>query len=56
MRVLHVTQGYWPAMGGTELVIQRVSEELVVTRDRAEIGIVSVHDILKVIFGEQVLG
>src|SRR5580765_5389822 len=29
MRVLHVTQGYWPAMGGTELVIQRVSEELV---------------------------
>src|SRR5215207_2964409 len=29
MRVLHVTQGYWPAMGGTELVVQRVSEELV---------------------------
>ena len=28
MRVLHVTQGYWPAIGGTELVIQRVSEEL----------------------------
>jgi len=29
MRVLHVTQGYWPGRGGTELVIQRVSEELV---------------------------
>jgi glycosyltransferase involved in cell wall biosynthesis len=29
MRVLHVTQGYWPALGGTELLIQRVSEELV---------------------------
>lgn len=28
---------------------------MVVTRDRVEIGIVSVHDILKVIFGEQVL-
>lgn len=29
MKVLHVTQGYWPAIGGTELLIQRVSEELV---------------------------
>ena len=29
MRVLHVTQGYAPAIGGTELLIQRVSEELV---------------------------
>lgn len=29
MRVVHVTQGYWPGRGGTELVIQRVSEELV---------------------------
>lgn len=29
MRVLHVTQGYYPAIGGTERVIQRVSEELV---------------------------
>lgn len=28
MRVLHVVQGYWPAIGGTELLIQRVSEEL----------------------------
>jgi glycosyltransferase involved in cell wall biosynthesis len=28
MRILHVTQGYWPAIGGTELLIQRVSEEL----------------------------
>lgn len=29
MRVLHVVQGYTPAIGGTELQIQRVSEELV---------------------------
>jgi glycosyltransferase involved in cell wall biosynthesis len=29
MRIAHVTQGYWPGRGGTELVIQRVSEELV---------------------------
>ncbi|GMR11325.1 MAG: glycosyltransferase family 4 protein [Anaerolineae bacterium] len=29
MRILHVTQGYYPAIGGTELLIQRVSEELV---------------------------
>jgi glycosyltransferase involved in cell wall biosynthesis len=29
MKVLHVTQGYAPAIGGTELLIQRVSEELV---------------------------
>lgn len=28
MRVLHVTQGYAPAVGGTELLIQRVSEQL----------------------------
>lgn len=31
MRILHVTQGYAPAIGGTELVIQRASEELVKT-------------------------
>ncbi len=29
MKILHVTQGYFPAIGGTELLIQRVSEELV---------------------------
>ncbi len=29
MKVLHVTQGYYPAIGGTERVIQRISEELV---------------------------
>jgi glycosyltransferase involved in cell wall biosynthesis len=29
VKILHVTQGYFPALGGTELVIQRVSEELV---------------------------
>ena len=29
MKILHVTQGYAPAIGGTELLIQRVSEELV---------------------------
>src|SRR5450759_2297472 len=29
MRILHVTQGYSPAIGGTEWLIQRVSEELV---------------------------
>lgn len=29
MKVLHVTQGYYPAIGGTEILIQRVSEELV---------------------------
>ena len=29
MRILHVTQGYTPAIGGTEWVIQRLSEELV---------------------------
>jgi glycosyltransferase involved in cell wall biosynthesis len=29
MKILHVTQGYYPAIGGTELLIQRVSEELV---------------------------
>ncbi len=28
MRILHVTQGYFPALGGTEAVIQRVSEEI----------------------------
>jgi glycosyltransferase involved in cell wall biosynthesis len=28
MKILHVTQGYSPAIGGTELLIQRVSEEL----------------------------
>jgi glycosyltransferase involved in cell wall biosynthesis len=29
MKILHVTQGYYPAIGGTELLMQRVSEELV---------------------------
>ncbi len=29
MRILHVTQGYAPAIGGTEWLIQRISEELV---------------------------
>lgn len=29
MRILHVTQGYTPAIGGTEWLIQRLSEELV---------------------------
>jgi glycosyltransferase involved in cell wall biosynthesis len=29
MKILHVTQGYFPAIGGTELLIQKVSEELV---------------------------
>ena len=29
MRILHVTQGYTPAIGGTEWLIQRISEELV---------------------------
>lgn len=29
MKILHVTQAYSPAIGGTELVIQRISEELV---------------------------
>jgi glycosyltransferase involved in cell wall biosynthesis len=29
MRILHVTQGYFPAIGGTEVLIQRVSEEIV---------------------------
>jgi hypothetical protein len=28
MNILHVTQGYSPAIGGTEWLIQRVSEEL----------------------------
>ena len=31
MKVLHVTQGYSPAIGGTEWLIQRVSEQLVHT-------------------------
>lgn len=31
MKILHVTQGYSPAIGGTEWLIQRVSEELVKT-------------------------
>jgi glycosyltransferase involved in cell wall biosynthesis len=29
MKILHVTQGYAPAIGGTEWLMQRVSEELV---------------------------
>ncbi len=35
MNILHVTQGYWPGRGGTELVVQRVSEELVKRHDCA---------------------
>ena len=29
MRILHVTQGYFPALGGTEWLLTRLSEELV---------------------------
>lgn len=29
MKILHVTQGYYPAIGGTELLVQSISEELV---------------------------
>ena len=29
MKILHVVQGYYPAIGGTEWLIQRLSEELV---------------------------
>jgi glycosyltransferase involved in cell wall biosynthesis len=29
VKVLHVTQGYYPTIGGTEWLIQRISEELV---------------------------
>jgi glycosyltransferase involved in cell wall biosynthesis len=29
MRILHVTQGYFPAIGGTEFLMQRISEEMV---------------------------
>lgn len=29
MKILHVTQGYFPAIGGTETLIQNISEELV---------------------------
>lgn len=29
MKILHVTQGYFPAIGGTEILMQRISEELV---------------------------
>lgn len=29
MKILHVVQGYTPAMGGTELLIQKISERLV---------------------------
>jgi len=29
MKILHITQGYYPAIGGTEWLVQRVSEELV---------------------------
>ena len=31
LKILHVTQGYSPAIGGTEWLVQRVSEELVET-------------------------
>ncbi len=29
MKILHITQGYFPAIGGTEWLVQRISEELV---------------------------
>lgn len=29
MKVLHLVQGYWPAIGGTEFLIQNISERLV---------------------------
>ncbi len=29
MKVLHVVQGYYPAIGGTEVLVQRISEEIV---------------------------
>src|SRR5262249_5980128 len=29
LRILHVVQGYAPAIGGTERVVQRLSEEIV---------------------------
>lgn len=29
MKILHVTQGYFPAIGGTETLIQNISEELI---------------------------
>jgi glycosyltransferase involved in cell wall biosynthesis len=29
LRILHVANGYWPAIGGTEFLIQKVSEHLV---------------------------
>ncbi|WP_448335274.1 glycosyltransferase family 4 protein [Bellilinea sp.] len=29
MKLLHVVQGYFPAIGGTEILVQRVSEEIV---------------------------
>jgi glycosyltransferase involved in cell wall biosynthesis len=38
MRILHVTQGYSPAIGGTELLVQRVSEQLV-ERWRDEVAV-----------------
>jgi glycosyltransferase involved in cell wall biosynthesis len=37
MRILHVTQGYSPAVGGTELLMQRVSEELVGRHDEVTV-------------------
>lgn len=37
MRILHVTQGYFPAIGGTELLVQRVSEELVRAGDEVAV-------------------
>jgi glycosyltransferase involved in cell wall biosynthesis len=40
MRVLHVTQGYTPAIGGTERLVQRVSEELV-QRWRDEVAVLT---------------
>lgn len=29
MQILHITQGYFPAIGGTERLVQRLSEELI---------------------------
>jgi glycosyltransferase involved in cell wall biosynthesis len=42
MKVVHVTQGYWPGRGGTELVIQRVSEELV-SRHACEVTVLTTN-------------
>ena len=37
MRILHVTHGYFPALGGTERLMQRVSEELAAAGERVTV-------------------